>query len=312
MNKRDNNGTGARELIFLQPVFKEMIWGGKRLGDEFGYDIPGDDTGECWGISAHPNGDCTVRDGMYAGRRLSSLWQGTPELFGRDKAEGVFPLLTKIIDAKADLSIQVHPSDEYAKVHENGSLGKTECWYILDCPENATLVVGHNAADKEECARMRDFVSIVPGTVHAIKGGIMLLETQQNSDITYRVYDYDRLSNGKKRELHVEKSIDVITAPAAPAGECIHNFADTQKNVPVLMEKSAYYRVWKLSVDTEDALNLSQSKDFDSSYLLMSVVEGSGEINGTAIKKGDHFVVPAGYTDMRFTGCMELVVSAAN
>ena len=329
MNKRDNNGTGARELIFLQPVFKEMIWGGKRLGDEFGYDIPGDDTGECWGISAHPNGDCTVRDGMYAGRRLSSLWQGNPELFGRDKAEGVFPLLTKIIDAKADLSIQVHPSDEYAKVHENGSLGKTECWYILDCPENATLVVGHNAADKEECARMihdgrwnefirevpvrkGDFVSIVPGTVHAIKGGIMLLETQQNSDITYRVYDYDRLSNGKKRELHVEKSIDVITAPAAPAGECIHNFADTQKNVPVLMEKSAYYRVWKLSVDTEDALNLSQSKDFDSSYLLMSVVEGSGEINGTAIKKGDHFVVPAGYTDMRFTGCMELVASAAN
>lgn len=326
MNKL-NYGMGVRELIFLQPVFKEMIWGGSRLAEEFGYDIPGDDTGECWGISAHSNGDCTVKNGVHAGRKLSSLWQDNPELFGRDRAEGVFPLLTKIIDAKADLSIQVHPSDDYAKVHENGSLGKTECWYILECPENATLVVGHNAADKEECARMiregrwnefirevpvrkGDFVSMVPGTVHAIKGGIMLLETQQNSDITYRVYDYDRLSNGKKRELHVEKSIDVITAPAAPAKESIHNFADTEKNVPVLMEKSAYYRVWKLSVDTKEALILSECRDFDSIYLLMSVVEGSGELNGAAIKKGDHFIVPAGYADMHFTGCMELIVSA--
>ena len=198
-------------FIFLKPVFKEMIWGGNRLATEFGYDIPGDDTGECWGISAHPNGDCTVMNGEYAGMKLSKLWNEHPELFGKEKAEGVFPLLTKIIDAKADLSIQVHPSDDYAKVHENGSLGKTECWYILDCPEGATLVVGHNAKDKEECAKMihegrwsefirevpirkGDFVSIVPGTVHAIKAGVMLLETQQNSDITYRVYDYDRLS----------------------------------------------------------------------------------------------------------------------
>ena len=329
MNKQDNNGMGAGELIFLQPVFKEMIWGGKRLAEEFGYDIPGEDTGECWGISAHPNGDCTVKDGFFAGCKLSELWQNNPYIFGRSKAEGVFPLLTKIIDAKEDLSIQVHPSDEYAGVHENGSLGKTECWYILDCPEDATLVVGHNAADKDECARMihegrwnefirrvpvrkGDFIPIVPGTVHAIKGGIMLLETQQNSDITYRIYDYDRLSNGKKRELHVEKSIDVITAPATPAKDSIHNYANVNKNTPVLMEKSAYYCVWKLSVDTKEEIVFSESRDFDSSYLLMSVVEGSGELNGTAIKKGDHFIVPAGYRDMSFKGCMELVISAEN
>ena len=176
-------------FIFLKPVFKEMIWGGNRLATEFGYDIPGDDTGECWGISAHPNGDCTVMNGKYAGMKLSKLWNEHPELFGKEKVEGVFPLLTKIIDAKADLSIQVHPSDDYAKVNENGSLGKTECWYILDCLEGATLVVGHNAKDKEECAKMihegrwsefirevpirkGDFVSIVPGTVHAIKAGV--------------------------------------------------------------------------------------------------------------------------------------------
>ena len=326
-------------LIFLEPVFKEMIWGGSRLASEFGYEIPGDDTGECWGISAHPNGDCTVACGKYAGKKLSQLWSECPELFGRERPEGIFPLLTKIIDARADLSIQVHPSDSYAKVNENGSLGKTECWYILDCPENAKLVVGHNARDKKECAEMihegrwsefirevpvhkGDFVSIVPGTVHAIKAGLMLLETQQNSDITYRVYDYDRLSKGKKRELHVEKSIDVINAPAALAEDCIKSFAVVEKNMPVLMEKSAYYRVWKLVVALEGAfecdssegalkpLKLSMEDDFDSSYLLVSVISGNGSINGVAIKKGEHFIVAHGQDELSFEGDMELIISA--
>ena len=306
-----------------------MIWGGNRLATEFGYDIPGDDTGECWGISAHPNGDCTVKNGEYSGMKLSKLWSEHPEVFGKDKVSGVFPLLTKIIDAKADLSIQVHPSDDYAKLNENGSLGKTECWYILDCPENATLVVGHNAKDKEECARMihegrwnefirevpvhkGDFVSIVPGTVHAIKAGVMLLEPQQNSDITYRVYDYDRLSNGKKRELHVEKSIDVINAPASAAQDSIHNFAVVKKNKPVLMEKSAYYRVWKLVVNANDdsTLALSKEKDFNADYLLVSVAAGSGSINGTSIKKGDHFIIAKACDSIELAGDMELIVSA--
>lgn len=337
---------GDNGLIFLQPVFKEMIWGGNRLATEFGYDIPGDDTGECWGISAHPNGDCTIKNGEYAGMKLSQLWSKHPEVFGRAKAEGVFPLLTKIIDAKADLSIQVHPSDDYAKVHENGSLGKTECWYILDCTEGATLVVGHNAKDSAECAQMihegrwsefirevpvhkGDFVSIVPGTVHAIKAGVMLLETQQNSDITYRVYDYDRLSNGKKRELHVEKSIDVINAPASPAQDSIHNFAVVEKNKPVLMERSAYYRVWKLVVDADtmqsaeavfnggaacpcanSALSLSLANDFEADYLLASVVDGEGSVNGVAVKKGDHFIIPKECDRLELAGDMELIVSA--
>lgn len=320
--KMSDNG-----LVFLQPVFKEMIWGGNRLATEFGYDIPGDDTGECWGISAHPNGDCTVKNGDYAGKKLSELWNEHPELFGRETSEGVFPLLTKIIDAKADLSIQVHPSDDYAKVHENGSLGKTECWYILDCPEGATLVVGHNAADKDECAKMihegrwsefirevpvhkGDFVSIVPGTVHAIKAGVMLLETQQNSDITYRVYDYDRLSGGKKRELHVEKSIDVINAPAAPAENSIHNFAVVGENKPVLMEKSAYYRVWKLVTAQDADVRFSVDKDFGAKYLLVSVVSGSGAVNGVSVKKGDHFIVTNGCDELELSGDMELIISA--
>ena len=121
-------------ILFLEPVFKQMIWGGSRLKEQFGYDIPGEDTGECWAISAHPNGDCAVREGIYRGKTLSQLWASHPELFGNPQSDR-FPLLIKIIDARDDLSIQVHPDDCYAREHENGSLGKTECWYILDCPQ---------------------------------------------------------------------------------------------------------------------------------------------------------------------------------
>ena len=131
-----------KDIIFLNPVCTHNIWGGTRLNREFGYPIEGDDIGECWGISAHPNGDGTVASGAYKGMKLSELWEKHPELFG-DTGMDRFPLLVKIIDAKDDLSIQVHPDDAYAKAHENGSLGKTECWFILDCKENATLAVSY-------------------------------------------------------------------------------------------------------------------------------------------------------------------------
>ena len=142
-----------RPILFLKPVFKEMIWGGSRLKEQFGYEIPGDHTGECWAISAHPNGDCIVKEGPYEGRTLSEMWTSHPELFGSPGLDR-FPLLIKIIDAKDDLSIQVHPDDAYAKEHENGSLGKTECWYILDCKEDARIVIGHNAKTQKELEDM--------------------------------------------------------------------------------------------------------------------------------------------------------------
>ena len=112
-----------------------------------------DSAGECWGISAHKNGDCTVMNGEFAGKTLSWCWENHRELFGNMEGD-VFPLLIKILGAEDDLSIQVHPNNEYAAEHENGALGKTECWYILDCKENATIVIGHNAKDKEELADM--------------------------------------------------------------------------------------------------------------------------------------------------------------
>lgn len=310
----------TRPILFLNPVFKEMIWGGNQLAEKFGYEIPSDRTGECWAVSAHPNGDCTVREGEYAGRKLSELFKEEPELFGNLPLDR-FPLLIKIIDAKADLSIQVHPDDAYAKVHENGSLGKTECWYILDCPEDATLVVGHNAGSREELKEMidqkrwselirevpvkkGDFIQINPGTVHAIKGGLMILETQQNSDITYRVYDYDRLSNGKPRELHVQQSIDVITVPAPSAEDSVSHAADLPANTMNELIACDYYKVYKLTV-TEPV-----SFEQEHPFLIMSVIEGEGLVNGQMIRKGDHFILPSGFGKVDLQGDMTLIASS--
>ena len=298
-----------------------MLWGGSRLKDKFGYEIPGDRTGECWAVSAHPNGDCTVKDGIYEGSSLSELWKTHPELFGNPKGDR-FPLLVKIIDAKDDLSIQVHPDDTYANKNENGSLGKTECWYILDCPEDASLVVGHNAGSREELSDMvhqgrwselireisvkkGDFIQIDPGTVHAIKGGLMILETQQNSDITYRVYDYDRLTDGKPRELHVQQSIDVITVPAPPADQSVKSALELPKNKMNELISCDYYTVWKMEVD--EAVSFEQKYPF----LIMSVTEGEGSVNGRAIRKGDHFILPDGFGNVELQGNMQLIMSCA-
>lgn len=309
------------DVIFLKPVFTHNIWGGTRLREDFGYDVEGNDIGECWGIAAHPNGESIVRGGALAGMKLSEVWKTYPELFGRvDNSKEVFPLLVKIIDAKEDLSIQVHPDDAYAKANENGSLGKMECWYILDCDQNATLVIGHNAMSKDELKDMihngcwqeliqeipvhkGDFIQINPGTVHAIKGGIMLLETQQNSDITYRVYDYNRLSNGKPRELHVEKSIDVITTPAESVEQCVKVGGMFQKNQLNLLYSCEYYDVYKLEVSGI----YEQVNRFP--YLLLSVIEGEGKCSGRKIVKGDHFIITSECEEIYLEGDLEIICS---
>lgn len=311
-----------KEILFLTPVLTHNIWGGTKLREEFGYDMEGDDIGECWGISAHEHGDCIVKEGTYKGMSLSTLWTEYPELFGRYQSKR-FPLLTKIIDAKADLSIQVHPDDAYAAEHENGSYGKMECWYILDCKENATIVIGHKAKTKEELSDMiengrwndfireipiqkGDFLQIDPGTVHAIKGGTLILESQQNSDITYRVYDYDRLSNGKPRELHVKQSIDVITVPAKEIADSVRHTSDVEKNELYELIACKYYKVFKL--DVEGQANFEQKYPF----LLASVVEGSGSIDGQKIKKGDHFILPNAYGNVKIEGALQIIASTPN
>ena len=306
------------ELLFMDPVFKEAIWGGTKLRDVFDYEIPSDTTGECWAISGHANGMSRVAGGRFDGKTLGELWKEEPEIFGNYPGSQV-PLLIKIIDAKNDLSIQVHPDDAYAGEHENGSLGKTECWYVLDCEPGTEIVIGHNAKDKAEVEKMirnhewsdfirkvpvhkGDFFQINPGCVHAIKGGTLILETQQSSDITYRLYDYDRLSDGKPRQLHTEQSIAVIKAPF-----------EEDKTTPERTEEEGAARTHLVtcqfySVDKYEIEGLF-AKKFQKYFTNVSVISGSGLVNGIPLKAGQHFIIPADSGECRFEGTMTIICS---
>ncbi len=302
------------ELFFLEPIFKEMPWGGNNLETKFGFESDLKNIGEAWCISAHENGDCLIKNGQFKGYKLSELYKEHKYLFGDIKSEK-FPLLIKMIDAKEDLSIQVHPDDDYARKNENNSLGKTECWYILDCKENAEIVIGHNAKTKAELKSMideqkwddlinvipikkGDFFQINPGIVHAIKGGTMILETQQNSDITYRIYDYGRIVNGKTRELHIEKSLDVIKTPFE-MDECkIENF-----NEDPGIYSCDYYDVWHVIFDGSSTLG---NMDI---FTNATVVNGEGFVDDLPVKKGDSFIIPANFGDIKIKGNLEFICS---
>lgn len=307
-------------IIKLKPVLKTVVWGGSRLATDFHYVPDGDHLGECWGISAHPNGDCEIEGGQFHGMKLSALYAQRRDLFGNFDSP-VYPLLVKIIDARDKLSIQVHPDDAYAAQYENGSLGKTECWYIMDCPEGAELVIGHKAKTREELREMvhrgrymdlirrvpvkkGDFVQIEPGTIHAITEGMLILETQQSSDLTYRVYDYDRLVDGKKRPIHVEQSIAVTNVPDEADRKGLIHGADLPENALCKLVECAFYTVWKCSLDGECHINQEYP------FLQISVLEGEGKIDHSDVKKGDHLILPAGYGKAVFRGRMELILSA--
>ena len=303
------------KLLRLQPIFQEKIWGGSRLNSVFGYDIPSDKTGECWAISGHPGGDCAVAG---TGKTLGQLLKEQPELFGHLPGD-IFPLLIKIIDAREDLSIQVHPDDAYAKVHENGSLGKTECWYVLDCDEGATIIVGHNAASKEEMAQMvaenrwsellreipihkGDFFQIDPGCLHAIKSGTLILETQQSSDVTYRFYDYGRLQDGKPRQLHIAESLAVTAAPFVPSAPAQEVFTQGGATVTHLVT-CPYYSVYRAELKGTAVWN------WEKPFVNVSILSGSGTLDGTPVKKGDHLLLTADYGEMTAEGELEFIYS---
>lgn len=308
------------KILLFKPYFSHTIWGGERLCREFGYDEPGSDVGECWGISAHPTGESIVDGGCFDGLKLSQLWDEHRELFGNMEGDR-FPILVKIIDAKDDLSVQVHPDDKYALVHENGSWGKTESWYVLHSPDEGRIVIGHNATTREELCDMidngkwgelirvvpvspGDVIQIDPGTVHAMSAGLSVLETQTTSDITYRLYDYDRMKDGKKRPLHHKESKDVIKVPSKTTEEMVKRSPECPDNSMVLITDCRYYKVARLKVKGEYIL------ESGAPFLNASVLEGSGTVLGTEVKKGTHMIITSeGVKRAVFSGDMDLIVS---
>ena len=312
------------EPLFLKSQMHEKIWGGTKLHDVFGYEIPSKTTGEYWAISAHPNGVSTIANGRYKGYGLDQLYREEKALFGNPTSE-VFPLLTKILDANDWLSVQVHPDDTYALEHE-GEHGKTECWYVIAADEGAEIIYGHNAKSKEELAQMitagdwehlltkipvkaGDFFYVPSGTMHAIGKGILILETQQSSDTTYRVYDFDRKdASGKTRDLHLKQSIDVLTI-GKPANSTPARVISGNLDLTTLVS-NAFFTVYKWQI--------SGQVDFKRTapYLLLSVLEGQGQlvIEGTSypIKKGNHFILPNDVNSWELTGELTLIVSHPN
>ena len=309
------------EPLFLLSVMQEKNWGGTHLRDVFGYDIPSDHVGEYWAISAHPNGVSTIENGRYAGQTLDVLYAEHRELFGNRK-EPVFPLLTKILDANDWLSVQVHPDDAYGLEHE-GELGKTECWYIIAAEPGAEIIYGHNAKSKEELrqqieskdwenlltkvpVKAGDFFYVPSGTMHAIGAGIMVLETQQSSDTTYRVYDFDRKDDqGNLRELHLEKSIDVLTIGEPANSRPVTTKVDDLKST--LLVASDFFAVYKWEI--------SGKADFEKTadYSLFSVLDGQGSLKVDGedydIAKGSHFIIPSDVQAWQIKGDLELIVS---
>lgn len=311
----------AKELMFLEPQMKECVWGGKRLITDFPYVSDADKIGECWAVSADKARDSRFLNGRYSGMTLSEVYREHREEFGGLSYEE-FPLMIKYVDAACNISIQVHPDDAYAREKEKLPFGKTEHWYILDCDEDATIVLGHHAKTKEELAQMiadkrfddlirkvpvkkGDVVEIAPGTLHATIGNILIMEIQQNSDLTYRVYDYDRLVNGTPRQLHLDKSMDIIRVPDNSDQTAITTDINVEANQLTLLAESAYYKTWKLEV-SEEAI-VTQEYPF----LILSVVEGNGIVDGHFVKKGDNVFIPNGYGDITILGELEIIATTA-
>jgi len=290
-------------------VFKEKVWGGRALNNYFDKTLPNNNLyGESWEVSAHPNGLGKVLNGEFKNLTLPNILKNHGEnIVGKSiwqQYEGLFPLLLKFLDINDKLSIQVHPDDLYAIPHEK-SFGKAECWYIISASDNAKLIMGmkknitkeyflqkayqndFNNLFEEITIQSGDLVVIHPGTVHAsLEGSILLYELQQNSDITYRIYDFDRLENGKKRLLHIEKSSDVIDFHAKAD---IRRFGNNNPDLTLLD--------WEYFCLTRLLLNGTITRPILPIMRLYSILEGSIILisNNTKLnlKKGDTVLVPA-------------------
>lgn len=321
--------TQTADILKLSPEYKDYLWGGDRLKERFGKDFSGRHIAESWELSTHPAGESRIAEGNYAGMPLGEYLQRSgKELLGW-KCEPFerFPLLVKFIDATDRLSIQVHPGDEYA-LKEEGEYGKNEMWYILDAGENAFVYAGFTKdMTREECQRRieegtleevlgkvpvksGDVIFIEAGCVHAINEGILVLEIQQSSNATYRLYDYDRVdADGRRRQLHLDKAFANIDfhqkrVDASPKGAKEVKKGYTKQ----LLGECKYFSAVLYEVEENAELGLD-----DSSFSSLVFIEGEGRVsvNGQTLDfcAGDSFFVTAGKKVLSIDGRCRFVAS---
>ncbi|WP_297419933.1 type I phosphomannose isomerase catalytic subunit [Clostridium sp.] len=304
--------------IRFENLYYEKIWGGRDL-ESFRDNLPEGNIGESWDIACHPNGTGVVANGEYKGIKFDDLIKEYGyDVVGTKVSLEKLPLLVKLINSREKLSVQVHPGDEYAAKFE-GDYGKTEAWYVVDAKPNATLIVGTKDCTKAEFeaaiksgevekylnkidVKKGDCFLINSGLIHAICEGVIIAEIQQNSDVTYRVYDY-----GRPREIHVEKALDVTNFELQCEnlkGEEV-SFDGYKKS---LLCKNEYFGIEKLTI--EEALKDSGDKDkFD----ILTCVDGEGTIEGDGycekIKMGDSYLIPAALGNYEIKGKLTVLKS---
>jgi mannose-6-phosphate isomerase len=298
-------------VLKLTPAFKDYLWGGTRLRDDFQKDCDFDKIAESWELSCHKDGPSTISNGEFKGLTLSEyIEKAGKSVLGTDCEKfDNFPILIKLIDAKDNLSVQVHPDNEYA-LRVEGEYGKTEMWYIVDCDEGATLLYGFkDTISKNEFAQriadntLLEVTNAVPvkkgdvffiqaGTLHAIGKGILIAEIQQNSNTTYRIYDYGRVGkDGNPRELHVEKAKDVTDlcpAKAYPETPVEQKDGYTSK----LLSSCDYFTTYAIDVESKAVLEADEK-----SFVSLLILEGEGKVIGddtVEFRKGDSIFIPAG------------------
>ena len=311
--------------VKLRPAYKDYLWGGLRLKSEFNKNCDLERLAESWELSAHKDGQSRIAGGVHDGLTLSAYLDivGHAVLGTSCQKYDYFPLLIKLIDAKGDLSVQVHPSDDYALAHE-GEYGKTEMWYILDCEEGSSLYYGFSKDVTREAyesairdGRLTEILNQVPvkrgdvffipaGTVHAIGAGILICEIQQNSNTTYRVYDYNRRDkDGNLRPLHIEKALEVSCLDKSPA------LPEIPDGDNVLLASCSYFEVRRLRINGEGRIAVGED-----SFISLMVTEGGGSLffDGGRLDfaKGDSLLIPAQAANFRIAGKCEIIQSKVN
>ena len=320
------------EPFLLRPAAKGYLWGGSRLNDEFAKGIDMAPLAETWECSVHPDGVSYVRSGAHAGRSLAEVLEAHPEYLGsgRKKGDG-FPFLIKLIDAREDLSVQVHPTDAYAWERESGQRGKTEFWYVLDARRGAELVYGLSRAVGKDAIRdavqngtIEKYLQKVPvkkgdvffiraGVIHAIGAGTLIAEIQENSNLTYRLYDYGRADkSGGKRELHVDKALDVADLRAAPAPRQPMRVLSYRPGVArELLCRCEYFEARRMLVNTERRQTVTLQADAVGFRVLLCIGGcGTVRVSGTEtleIYKGDCLFVPADSVPLTLHGQMQFL-----